>query len=85
MVHSEIGFPRAVIQTLDQIRTGQLGLLSMLILLVVMALVVAAINAGSFPARPANNCGNWCSVRDYCAIVGGSKAGKHDPLLQIQS
>src|SRR3954469_13909245 len=38
-----VGFPRAVIQTLEQIRTGQLGLLSMLILLVVMALVVAAI------------------------------------------
>jgi preprotein translocase subunit SecY len=38
-----VGFPRAVIETLDQIRTGQLGLLSMLVLLVVMALVVAAI------------------------------------------
>src|SRR6476659_855655 len=38
-----VGFPRAVIQTLDQIRTGQLGLLSMLILIVVMALVIAAI------------------------------------------
>ncbi|MGE3520888.1 MAG: preprotein translocase subunit SecY, partial [Vicinamibacterales bacterium] len=38
-----VGFPRAVIQTVDQIRTGQLGLLSMLILLVVMAFVVAAI------------------------------------------
>src|SRR6187399_1211219 len=38
-----VGFPRAVIQTIDQNRTGQLGLLSMLILLVVMALVVAAI------------------------------------------
>ena len=38
-----VGFPRAVIQTIDQIRTGQLGLISMLILLVVMALVVAAI------------------------------------------
>jgi preprotein translocase subunit SecY len=38
-----VGFPRAVIQTVDQIRTGQLGLLSMLILLVVMALVIAAI------------------------------------------
>src|SRR5215203_838763 len=37
-----VGFPRAVIQTLDQIRTGQLGLLSMVILVVVMALVVAA-------------------------------------------
>src|SRR5258706_6887595 len=38
-----VGFPRAVIQTIDQIRTGQLGLFSMLILVVVMALVVAAI------------------------------------------
>jgi preprotein translocase subunit SecY len=38
-----VGFPRAVIQTADQIRTGQLGLISMLILTVVMALVVAAI------------------------------------------
>ena len=38
-----VNFPRAVIQTIEQIRTGQLGLLSMLILLVVMALVVAAI------------------------------------------
>ena len=38
-----VNFPRAVIQTVDQIRTGQLGLISMLILLVVMALVIAAI------------------------------------------
>jgi preprotein translocase subunit SecY len=38
-----VNFPRAVIQTVEQIRTGQLGLLSMLILLVVMALIVAAI------------------------------------------
>src|SRR5215475_238059 len=38
-----VNFPRAVIQTIEQIRTGQLGLLSMLILLVVMALVIAAI------------------------------------------
>src|SRR5437667_2493345 len=38
-----VGFPRAVIQTADQIRTGQLGLISMLILTVVMALVVAAV------------------------------------------
>ena len=38
-----VGFPRAVIQTIDMIRTGQLGLFSMLILLVVMALVIAAI------------------------------------------
>jgi preprotein translocase subunit SecY len=38
-----VGFPRAVIQTVDQIRTGQLGLLSMIILVVVMAVVVAAV------------------------------------------
>jgi preprotein translocase subunit SecY len=38
-----VNFPRAVIQTIEQIRTGQLGLLSMLVLLVVMAFVVAAI------------------------------------------
>ncbi|MDR1990401.1 MAG: preprotein translocase subunit SecY, partial [Acidobacteriaceae bacterium] len=38
-----VGFPRAIIQTIDQIRTGQLGLFSMLILVVVMAVVVAAI------------------------------------------
>src|SRR5262249_43024334 len=38
-----VNFPRSVMQTIEQIRTGQLGLLSMLILLVVMALVVAAI------------------------------------------
>ena len=38
-----VNFPRAVIQTIEQIRTGQLGLLSMLILLVVMALIIAAI------------------------------------------
>src|SRR3954467_15935379 len=38
-----VGFPRAVIQTIDQIRTGQLGLISMLVLVLVMALVVAAI------------------------------------------
>jgi len=38
-----VNFPRAVIQTVEQIRTGQLGLISMLILLVVMALVIAAI------------------------------------------
>jgi preprotein translocase subunit SecY len=38
-----VNFPRAVIQTVEQIRTGQLGLISMLVLLVVMALVIAAI------------------------------------------
>ncbi len=38
-----VGFPRAVIQTIDQIRTGQLGLIPMVLLVVVMALVIAAI------------------------------------------
>jgi len=38
-----VGFPRAVIQTFDQIRTGQLGPIAMLLLAVVMVLVVAAI------------------------------------------
>jgi preprotein translocase subunit SecY len=36
-------FPRSVIQTIDQMRTGQLGPLTIVILLVMMALVVAAI------------------------------------------
>src|SRR5215210_2363970 len=38
-----VGFPRAVIQTFDQMRTGQLGLISIVLLLLMMALVVAAI------------------------------------------
>src|SRR5689334_24355563 len=38
-----VNFPRAVLQTIEQIRTGQLGLISMLILLVLMALVIAGI------------------------------------------
>jgi preprotein translocase subunit SecY len=38
-----VGFPSAVIQTFEQIRTGQIGLFSMIILAVVMVLVVAAI------------------------------------------
>ena len=38
-----VGFPRAVIQTFDQMRTGQLGLISIVFLLLMMALVVAAI------------------------------------------
>jgi preprotein translocase subunit SecY len=36
-------FPRSVIQTFDQIRTGQLGPITIVILLVMMAAVVAAI------------------------------------------
>ena len=38
-----VGFPRAVIQTFDQLRTGQLGLISIVFLLIMMAFVVAAI------------------------------------------
>jgi preprotein translocase subunit SecY len=38
-----VGFPRAVLQTIDQMRTGQLGLIRILFLLVLMAFVVAAI------------------------------------------
>src|SRR5438046_257678 len=38
-----VNFPRAVLQTLDQLRTGQIGLIRILVLLVLMALVVAAI------------------------------------------
>ncbi len=38
-----VGLPQAVLQTVEQIRIGQLGLLSMLILLAAMALVVAGI------------------------------------------
>jgi preprotein translocase subunit SecY len=38
-----VGLPRAVLQTFDQMRTGQMGLIRILFLLVLMALVVAAI------------------------------------------
>jgi preprotein translocase subunit SecY len=38
-----VGLPSAVLQTFEQIRIGQLGLLSMVVLLVAMALVVAGI------------------------------------------
>ncbi len=38
-----VNFPRAVLQTIEQLRTGQVGLIAMLILMVVMAFVVAAI------------------------------------------
>src|SRR3954449_2208519 len=38
-----VGFPRAVLQTFEQMRTGQIGLIRILILLVFMALVIAAI------------------------------------------
>jgi preprotein translocase subunit SecY len=38
-----VGLPRAVLQTFDQMRTGQIGLIRILFLIVLMALVVAAI------------------------------------------
>jgi preprotein translocase subunit SecY len=38
-----VGLPAAALQTTDQIRTGQLGLIPMLILLVMMVLVIAAV------------------------------------------
>jgi len=38
-----VGLPRAVLQTIEQMRSGQIGLIRILILLVFMALVVAAI------------------------------------------
>ena len=37
------GLPRAVITTIDQLRTGQMGLIRLLLLLVMMVLVVGAI------------------------------------------
>jgi preprotein translocase subunit SecY len=38
-----VNFPTAVLQTVEQLRTGQIGLIAMLVLVIVMALVVAAI------------------------------------------
>jgi preprotein translocase subunit SecY len=38
-----VGLPRAILQTFDQMRTGQIGLIRILFLLVLMAFVVAAI------------------------------------------
>src|SRR5713226_8163284 len=38
-----VGLPRAVLQTFDQMRTGQIGLIRILVLLILMALVIAAI------------------------------------------
>jgi preprotein translocase subunit SecY len=38
-----VNFPRASMQTVDMMRTGQIGLIAILLLLIVMALVVAAI------------------------------------------
>ena len=38
-----VGLPRAVIQTFDQMRTGQIGLIRIMFLLILMAFVIAAI------------------------------------------
>jgi preprotein translocase subunit SecY len=38
-----VGFPRGVKQNIEQIRTGQLGLIAIVFMLIMMALVVAAI------------------------------------------
>ena len=38
-----VGFPRAVLSTLDQMRTGQIGLIRILVLLILMAATVAVI------------------------------------------
>lgn len=41
---------------------------------------IAGINAGCFPAKPANNCSQWCSTARYCHAVGGPDALGVDPL-----
>ena len=38
-----VGFPRAVVQTVQQMSTGQIGLLSVIFLLIMMVLVVAGV------------------------------------------
>ena len=38
-----VGFPRAVVQTVQQISTGQIGLLSVIFLLIMMVMVVAGV------------------------------------------
>ena len=38
-----VGFPRAVLRTFEMMRTGQIGLIAILLLLVLMALVIAAV------------------------------------------
>lgn len=47
----------------------------------VFADAARGIAAGCFPAKPANNCANWCGVARYCAAVGGADAARVDPLL----
>jgi preprotein translocase subunit SecY len=38
-----VNFPRAVLSTIEMMRTGQIGLIAILLLMVVMALVIAAV------------------------------------------
>src|SRR5881227_1153438 len=38
-----VGFPRGVLSTIDQMRTGQIGLIRILFLLILMALVITAV------------------------------------------
>src|SRR6267142_2176421 len=38
-----VGFPRAVISTIEQMRSGQIGLLSVIALLIMMVLVIGAV------------------------------------------
>src|SRR6059058_5573013 len=38
-----VNLPRAMLQTLDQMRTGQMGLIRVLFMIILMALVVAAV------------------------------------------
>lgn len=42
---------------------------------------IAGINAGSFLAKPANSCQNWCGQSRHCAAVGGAEAHIYDPAL----
>ena len=47
------------------------------------ATTITGINNGVFIPKPANACGNWCGVRDWCAAVGGSKAHEVDSLTFV--
>lgn len=43
------------------------------------------VKSNVFLPHPNKGCGNWCSVAHACFIVGGSQAGKYDPLAQVSS
>jgi preprotein translocase subunit SecY len=70
-----VGFPRAVLQTIDQMRTGQLGLIRILFLLVLMALVVAAI-----VFVDAAIAGSPCSTRNGSSAAGCTRVEHAHPL-----